>query len=1005
MTSQERGFQDFADFAAKLKGDEKSEAQTFLFHLLEAFGHDANTLPEGASFEYRVRFPGDKTKFSDLVWPGRVLIEMKSRGEKLSKHYQQTFDYWLNLVPHRPPYVVLSDFDEFWIYDFNTQLQEPLEKIKVSELAARHSALNFLYPRKITPIFGNNWVEVTREAAKDVANVFNSLVARGESRESSRRFVLQCVVAMYSQKSGLLPEDLFTGLLDECRKSENPKATSYDLIGNLFKQMNDPKPARGGRYAGVDYFNGGLFAKVEPLELQSAAIGLLFEAAKENWSKVQPVIFGTIFESSLQQDEEKDDRHALGAHFTYEADIQKIVRPTIVRPWEERIAAAKNVSELLELLRQLRASRVLDPACGSGNFLFVAYRALRELEQNLLVKLFTQDKRQFEKVGTASGILPNQFFGLDINENAVEIAKVTLMLACRLASRSAHEFWDAHADVLPGGDTHALQFEKDLPLQNLDKNILCADALFTPWPEVDAIIGNPPFQSKNKMQQEFGPAYVQKLRKAYPQIPGRADFCVYWFRRAHDHLKSGQRAGLVGTNTIRQNYSREGGLDHIVNDGGTILEAVSSQPWSGEAAVHVSIVNWIKGESKATKTLQLLTGTDREGPWEKKTVPQINSSLSFVTDVASAKRLQTNADAKACFQGQTHGHEGFLLTPEEAYQIVKEDKQNRDVVFPFLTADDLLSTCPPSPLRYVIDFHPRDVLASAKYKRPFAIVKKLVLPAREAAAKEEAERNEKVLKENPEAKVNHHHANFLKQWWLLGWARADLIQQISKLPRYVSCGQVTKRPIFEFISSDIRPNAACMVFPFADDYSFGILQSGIHWAWFTAKCSTLTERFRYTSDTVFDTFPWPQAPTLKQINAVVVAARELRNLRHEIMQDNGWSLRELYKSLETPGENRLRTAHATLDAAVRAAYGMKPAEDILAFLLKLNLKLAGKESAGKSITPPGLPAFVTEPETFISGDCVNVDKPKTKDLSTAESAAAAAKFYSIHEEPPPNGKK
>jgi SAM-dependent methyltransferase len=1006
MTSQEKAFQDFADFAAKLKGDEKSEAQTFLFHLLEAFNHDANTLPEGCTFEYRVRFPGDRTKFADLVWPGRVLIEMKSRGEKLSKHYQQTFDYWLNLVPHRPPYVVLCDFDEFWIYDFNTQLQEPLEKIKVSELPARHSALNFLYPRKITPIFGNNWVEVTREAAKDVANVFNSLVARRESRESARRFVLQCVVAMYSQKSGLLPEDLFTGLLDECRKADDPKAASYDLIGNLFKQMNDPKSARGGRYAGVDYFNGGLFAKVEPLELQSSAIGLLFEAAKENWSKVQPVIFGTLFEGSLG----KEERHALGAHFTYEADIQKIVRPTIVRPWEERIAAAKNVSELLELLRQLRAFRVLDPACGSGNFLFVAYRALRELEQNLLVKLFTQDKRQFEKVGTASGISPKQFFGLDVNDNAVETAKVTLMLARRLAARSAHEFWDAHADMLPGGDTHALQFEKDLPLDNLDANIVCADALFTPWPEVDAIIGNPPFQSKNKMQQEFGPAYVQKLRKAYPQIPGRADFCVYWFRRAHDHLKSGQRAGLVGTNTIRQNYSREGGLDHIVNDGGTILEAVSSQPWSGEAAVHVSIVNWIKGESKAAKTLQLLTGTDREGPWEKVTVPQINSSLSFVTDVASAKRLQTNIESESCFQGQIPGHEAFILPRDEAEQLIKKNPNFSEVLFPHLIGDVMLTNIGSQPDRYIIDFHPRDVFEANKYEILFEHVKKLALPAREIAAKAEEKRNATLIGK----RGNQHHANFLKRWWLLSYPRPELMRKLKTIPRYVSCCLVTKRPIFEFVDSDIHPNVQLVVFPMADDYSFGILQSGIHWLWFTTKCSTLTERFRYTSDTVFDTFAWPQfamgsatvpvaesgvapdsRPTkispakmsdeqsfrrdarapqnaIEKIRAVAEAARALRNLRHEIMQDNGWSLRELYKSLETPGENRLRTAHEKLDAAVRAAYGMKPDEDILAFLLKLNLELAGKESAGKSITPPGLPAFVENPKEFISKDCVTV---------------------------------
>ena len=185
MNSLERGLHDFAHFAARIKGDEKSEAQLFLIQLLDAFGHDGKKLPEGSTFEYRVRFPGERTKFADFVWPGRVLIEMKSRGEKLSRHYQQTFDYWLNLVPHRPPYVVLCNFDEFWIYDFNTQLQEPMDRVSVEDLVARHESLKLLFPvssQQRPPVFGNNWVNVTREAANDVALAFNSMVHRGEPR-------------------------------------------------------------------------------------------------------------------------------------------------------------------------------------------------------------------------------------------------------------------------------------------------------------------------------------------------------------------------------------------------------------------------------------------------------------------------------------------------------------------------------------------------------------------------------------------------------------------------------------------------------------------------------------------------------------------------------------------------------------------------------------------------------------------------------------------------------
>ncbi|HWV99166.1 MAG TPA: DNA methyltransferase [Candidatus Acidoferrum sp.] len=975
MTSQEKALHAFADFAAKLKGDEKSEAQTFLFHLLAAYTHDPNTLPEGSTFEYRVRFASpsspdgengqatgrsrvgsaDRTKFADFVWPGRCLIEMKSRGVKLSKHYQQTFDYWLNLVPHRPPYVILCNFDELWIYDFNTQLHDPMDRLLVKDLPTRYAALNFLFPRPFQPLFGHNWVEVTREAAKDVAGAFNSLVFRGEDRVRARRFILQCVVAMFAEDIGLLPQDLFTRLLDECRRG----ASSYDLIGGLFRQMNDPNPARAGRYEGVDYFNGGLFANVDPIELQPPELGPLFAAAHENnWSHVQPVIFGTLFESSLG----KEERHALGAHFTYESDIQKIVRPTIVRPWDERIAAAKTAPDLLALLKELRQFRVLDPACGSGNFLFVAYRSLREIEQRLLLRLFAQDKRQFPKVGLASGISPKNFFGIDVNENAVETAKVTLMLARRLAHRDAEKFWADHADELPGQDTHSLEFERDLPLDNLDQNILCADALFTPWPEADAIIGNPPFQSKNNMPVEFGKAYVQKVRKAYPEIPGRADFCVYWLRRAHDYLRPGGRAGLVGTNTIRQNYSREGGLDYIVNNAGTITEAVSSQVWSGAAVVHVSLVNWIKGQYTGRKILTRQVGDNRDSPWQRFDLQRINSSLSPGIDVGSALRLSANENPKNVFVGQVHHNDHFLLSPEQAAVLLREHPDHREIVFPYLTGEDLLNAGKPT--RCIIDFGQMDLFHAMKFRAAFEYAREKIMPAvLDKAAREKAETGGDI---GP-------RQNHAKTWWHFWRPRPEVIALLPKLPRYIVCSRVTKRPIFEFVSPAIHPNEAVVAFTFPDDYSFGILQSGLHWEWFKARCSTMKADFRYTSDTVFDTFPWPQfsGSALRNPNSALekVRAVALRALRREIMAANGWSLRELYRTLETPGANRLRDAQAALDSAVRVAYGMNDTEDPLTFLLRLNLACAEKESKGEPIEAPGLPIPFPK-EAFVTTDCI-----------------------------------
>jgi SAM-dependent methyltransferase len=965
MASNEQRIEEFVSYVGTLRGDEKGEAQVFCDRLFRAFGH-AGYKEAGAILEERVAIKDGagktrSTKFADLVWKPRLLLEMKKRGENLHKHLLQAFEYWQRLVPHRPRYVVLCNFDEFWIYDFDLQLDEPIDRVALAEMPRRATAFNFLLPEKRESVFRNNRVDVSRAAADKVARVFQSLKDNYKAEhEAAQRFVLQCVVAMFSEDVGLLPSGLFSQLIQECRRD---RAQSHDLFSGLFRQMNDPCPALGGRFQGVPYFNGGLFERAVAFDLKTDHITFLEQAAQEDWSRVQPAIFGTLFQRSMNT----KARHALGAHFTSEIDIQKVVLPTIVRPWRERIEQAEGFGPLLRLHEEMRRFHVLDPSCGSGNFLYVAFRELKRLETELLQKLlFCDGARARQVLAGVPLVSTRQFFGLDVDAFAVELAKVTLMLAKEVSAQELSARLRSGEVELPG------EIEPSLPLDNLDANIVCNDALFCAWPRADAIIGNPPYQSKNNMQREYGPAYVHKVRERYPQVPGRADYCVYWFRRAHDELAQGGRAGLVGTNTIRQNYSREGGLDYIVSHGGTITEAVGTQVWSGEAAAHVSIVNWVRGEQSGPKVLWTQEGDNVKSPVRRDELAVIPSSLSVGTDVTSAQRLKTNINSQACYQGQTHGHEGFLLSPEEAEKMKRARRENAQVLFPYLIAEDLLGRPDSAPSRVVIDFHPRDVLASGRFKEPFAHVQKQVLPARELAAKAEEERNRALKETGGKAKGNQHHRNFLSKWWLLAYPRADLIERIQSLPRYIVCGQVTKRPIFQFISSDIRPNAALLVFPLADDYSFGVLQSSAHWLWFRERCSTMKGDFRYTSDSVWDTFVWPQSPSLAQAQKVAQASRELRALRRGVMERDGLSLREIGRTLDLPGKNPLKDAQAKLDAAVRAAYGMASDEDALSFLLALNAQAHAREQEGEPVVAPGLPPCVRDAAPFLSDDCVRM---------------------------------
>lgn len=962
--------QDIEEFVSYVKdnltGDEKGQAQTFCDRLFRAFGQKGIYEASG-QMEVRVKEADSKsTKYIDCLWSpaGKdgVLIEMKKRDIKnLESHFPQARDYWIDLVPTRdigpgsrkPRYIVLCNFDKFIIYDEFVKVDE----VTLEELPSRYTCLAFLEGE--TPIFDNNTEDVSKEAAGLIGELYQYLtIDKKEDKTRTQHFILQCVLALFSEDCELLPKGFFTQIIQDCLDG---KCDAYDEIGGLFRQMACSTPARAGRFKDVRYFNGGLFREIDPVILDEHCLNVLREVAAKDWTKVNPSIFGALFEGTMRSTE----RHKFGAHFTNEVDMLRIITPTIIRPWKEKIAKADTIEKLNEVRRQMGEYRVLDPACGCGNFLFVAYREMKELECQVIDKLFEFPSylRKNFKFNFSSVIKTNQFFGIDVQPMAVEVAKMTMMIAKELCNQTYFDRISAHGS--------ALDFDESLPLENMDNNILLRDALLEDWPEFDVVIGNPPYQSKNKMVQELGAAYVERVRRAFPDVPGRADFCVYWFRKAHDLMKEGQYAGLVGTNTIRQNYSRMGGLDYIVEHDGTILDSVSTEVWSGDAAVYVSIATWKKGVEKRKKTLSFQVGDSKTSPFEDYVLDEINSALSL-SDVTKAKALECNKSSTACYQGQTPGNSLFLLTPDAAKQFLREGR-NTSILRPYIVGEDLLGTVHSQPQRFVIDFrNAKDVFEVAEYKDLYAFILEHVYPVFKKKADDEILRNTKAKEEIPDYKEKKDHQNAFKTWYRLFRPRNEVMDLIQSLNRYIVCSRVTKRPIFEFVSKDINPGDALQAFPLEDDYSFGILQSSIHWEWFVGRCSTLKGDWRYTSDTVFDSFPWPQNPTKKQIEEVAKQAKALRDIRNKYMEEHQLTLRNLYRIMGDTPNNPVSAVQNRLDDAVRDAYGMRRDADILAFLLDLNFKVFEKEQNGERVQGPGLPLKIKDKTPFVSDDCIRM---------------------------------
>jgi len=822
---------------------------------------------------------------------------------RLKAHRRQALRYWQEAADAdrnrpAPPYVVLCAFDQFEVWEPGRFPGEPRATFSLVELADRYDALLFLAGDE--PVFVGGHVAVTTEAARKVTELSRQLADRREGGPDERRdFVLQCVWSMFAEDLGQIPGHRFTLVVDELLASR--RRSSADELGRLFELLGDATPHRPshGLYAGVPYANGGLFTTAARLHLLPEELELLREAAGFNWRAVQPQIFGSLLEGTLGHDKQWE----LGAHYTHDAEMQQVVQPTIVRPWLERIENLDSVREAERAQADLMAYVVLDPACGSGNFLYLAYRELRRIER----RLHERESELRRAAGMPEAARLNVFFplenirGLELDPFAVALARVTLWMGHRLA-----------VEELQLG-------ERTLPLADLS-GIAQEDALVAPWPRADALIGNPPYHGSQNLRSVLGDDRVRWLDRRFGFVQ---DLVVYWFRRAADQMAPGARAGLVATNSVSQGRARRTSLNYVVEQGGVITDAVSRQPWPGEAVVNVSIVNWVHRPATPPQRFTL------DGRPVAGISTRLQESLVPIEEYAP---LEPNL--ARCFQGPIPGGD-FYLREGEAERLLAGDPSLAAVVRPYLIGEDITDDPGQAARRWVIDFADRPLEEAMAFPAALELVRERVKPARDR-------NNRKARRE---------------RWWRWAAVAVGLRRAIAPLERCIAVNAQGKRFFCTWQPADVCPSNLVYVFAFDDDYAMGVLTSAAHQAWAQSEKSTLRVDQRYTPTTCFEPFPWPQ-PSPDQRGRIGALAAELVAERQAVTRREGIGLTSFYNALDEGAWRAVADLHRRLDEAVLDAYGWPRAlrDDPLALKVRLAERHAAIHAGEVAYAPFTAPA-------------------------------------------------
>ncbi|NQT40445.1 MAG: class I SAM-dependent DNA methyltransferase [Planctomycetes bacterium] len=866
---------DIRDFIVKWKPvelKERSASQEHFLDLCRVVCHKtpAEADPDGScfTFEKGAAKHGGGDGWADVWKKGFFGWEYKGKHKDLDAAYDQLLKYREAL--ENPPLLVVCDMDRIIVHTNFTSTATTIHELPLATLSEPRNIeiLKSIFhaPEKLKP--GATSTAITAEAAERLGEIAQSIRDRGVDARAAAHFLDRVVFCLFAEDVGLLPEMVFTRIVE---KSDGNPGRFGKLVGQLFNAMST-----GGDF-GLDtirHFNGNLFDNEPVIDLTSNEMQSIQAAAQLDWTAVDPSIFGTLFERGM----DPKKRSQLGAHYTSREDIETLVDPVVMQPlrreWEELRQIVENLLTtgkkhpdksspqkkpsaatlrkargqadfiLHQFLTRLHGVKVLDPACGSGNFLYVTLQKLKDLEKEVIV--YSMDSGIG---GFLPAVGPWQLYGIETSPYAYDLAQMVIWIGFLQWTRA-----------------NGFRVAQDPILRPMEKNFRCMDSIMDlsdpdnpaepEWPKVDFIVGNPPFLGDKRMRSELGAEYCQKLWGLYAdRIPASSNLCCYWFEKARSMIEKGRcrHAGLLATTGIRQVGGRR--VLERIQESGKLFFAVSDRDWVLDgASTRISMVGFA---DKHSDMPTILDGRE---------VTQINANLTSGCDLTTASRLPSNAHR--CFMGTTKVGP-FDIEEHKAIEMLQgvnpHGRPNSDVLRPYRNGSDVVRT---STNRWIIDFGTSTSERDASfYEEPFEFVRSTVKPMRD---------------ENSDRWRREH-------WWLLGRTLSDFRKAVQDHSHYIATPRVAKHRVFVWFDASVLPDSKVIAIAEASEWVFGLLQSRPHTVWTAANCGWhgIGNDITYNPTTCFETFPFPVASDT-QMNAIAEAARRLDESRRNWLYPQEW---------------------------------------------------------------------------------------------------------------------